>query len=220
MTTPPGATAVKRVQDAIQAAERLVVAAGPSGTPFAAPLGELLEVLKVVVRATVASVQPAANHELPSVATTLTALVQATETAAQRVLDETDALHVTRDKLRQALSQLESVTHRAGPAERAWAEASESCEALSAHVDAIVSAMEFQDLTAQHLTATIHAVQGARAQLERLLRFIGLPADADAAPLRTAAKVGAPSVLAPWRQKLADQLVQERQGRPDPSKNL
>jgi len=220
VTTPPGATAVKRVQDAIQAAERLVVAAGPSRTPFAAPLGELLEVLKVVVRATVASVQPAANHALPSVATTLTALVQATETAAQRVLDETDALHVTRDKLRQALSQLESVTHRAGPAERAWAEASESCEALSAHVDAIVSAMEFQDLTAQHLTATIHAVQGARAQLERLLRFIGLPADADAAPLRTAAKVGAPSVLAPWRQKLADQLVQERQGRPDPSKNL
>ena len=220
MTTAPEANAVKRVQDAIEAAEELIAAAGQNSAPFAAPLGELLEVIKVVVRATVVCVRPAASHALPSVATTLTALVQATETAAQKVLDETDALHATLDTLRQALAQLDSATPGSGPAARAWREATESCEALSAHVGAIVSAMEFQDLTAQHLTATIHAVQGAREQLERLLRFIGLPADSEAAPVRTAAKVGAPSVLAPWRQKLADRIVQEHQGQPDPSLGL
>lgn len=220
MTTAPEANAVKRVQDAIEAAEELIAAAGQNSAPFAAPLGELLEVIKVVVRATVVCVRPAASHALPSVATTLTALVQATETAAQKVLDETDALHATLDTLRQALAQLDSATPGSGPAARAWREATESCEALSGHVGAIVSAMEFQDLTAQHLTATIHAVQGAREQLERLLRFIGLPADAEAAPVRTAAKVGAPSVLAPWRQKLADRIVQEHQGQPDPSLGL
>src|SRR5204862_44901 len=82
-------------------------------------------------------------------------LVQATETAAQKVLDETDALCATQDKLRRALAQLESVGHRSGAASRAWQDATESCEAVAAHVGAIVSAMEFQDLTAQHLTATI-----------------------------------------------------------------
>jgi chemotaxis regulatin CheY-phosphate phosphatase CheZ len=214
------ANAFKQVQDAIQAAEGLIAATGRNSAEFAAPLAEMLEVIKVVVRATVASVRPAASHALPSVATTLTALVQATETAAQNVLDETDALHATQDKLRQALEQLEPVLDRSGPTGRAWREAMESCKALSAHASAIVSAMEFQDLTAQHLTATVHAVQGAREQLDRLLRFIGLPPDAEAAPLRTAAKVGAPSVLAPWRQTLADRLVQERQGRPDPSSSL
>src|SRR5207247_10486098 len=78
VTTPPGATAVKRVQDAIQAAERLVVAAGPSGTPFAAPPGEVLGALKALGRATVASVQPAANPPLPSGAPMLTPPGQAT----------------------------------------------------------------------------------------------------------------------------------------------
>src|SRR3989454_9520570 len=81
VTTAPEANAVKRVQDAIEAAEELIAAAGQNSAPFAAPLGELLEVIKVVVRATVVCVRPAASHALPSVATTLTALVQATETA-------------------------------------------------------------------------------------------------------------------------------------------
>src|SRR5437870_8494027 len=150
---PSDANAVKQVQDAIQAAERLIAAAGPNSVGFTVPLGELLEVIKVVVRATVASVRPAASHALPSVATTLAGLVQATETAAQKVLDETDALHATQDKLRRALERLASVTDRSDPAGRAWREAMESCEALSAHVGAIVSAMGFQDLTAQPLTA-------------------------------------------------------------------
>src|SRR5439155_1745324 len=141
VTTAPEASAVKRVQDAIEVAEELIAAAGRNSAPFAAPLGELLEVIKVVVRATVACVRPAASHALPSVATTLTALVQATETAAQKVLDETDALHATQHTLRQALAQLDSATPGSGPAARAWREATESCEALSGHVGAIVSAL-------------------------------------------------------------------------------
>jgi chemotaxis regulatin CheY-phosphate phosphatase CheZ len=211
----PDATAVRRVQDAIQAAEGFIEAAGQNGAQVVAPLEQLLEVMKVVLRITVSCVRPASSQTLPSVASTLIALVQATETAAQKVLDETDALHATRDKLRQALAQLESVGRRSGAAGRAWQEATESCEAVAAHVGAIVSAMEFQDLTAQHLAATIRSVQGTREELERLLRFLGFSGDADAAPVRTAAKLGAPSVLAPWRQRLADQLVQEFQGRPD-----
>ena len=118
MTTAPEANAVKRVQDAIEAAEELIAAAGQNSAPFAAPLGELLEVIKVVVRATVACVRPAASHALPSVATTLTALVQATETAAQKVLDETDALHATQHTLRQALAQLARLRRRAPGARR------------------------------------------------------------------------------------------------------
>jgi chemotaxis regulatin CheY-phosphate phosphatase CheZ len=211
-------SAIRRVQEAIQTAEGLIEAAGQNGARFAAPLGELLEVMKVVVRVSVSCVRPAATETLPSVETTLAALVQATETAAQKVLDETDALHATQDKLRQALGRLESVARRSGPAGHAWHEAAEACEAVSTHVGAIVSAMEFQDLTAQHLTATIRAIQGSREQLERVLRFIGLPTDPDATPpVRTAAKLGAPAVLAPWRQNLADQLTRELQGRSDPS---
>ncbi len=215
MTTTPDATAVKRVQDAIEAAEGLIEAAGQNGARFVGPLEEILEVMKIVLRITVSCVRPESSQTLPSVASTLTALVRATETAAQQVLDETDALYAAQGKLRQALAQLESVGGRSGAAGRAWQEATEACEAVAAHVGAIVSAMEFQDLTAQHLTATIRAVHGTREQLERLLRFIGFPGDADAAPVRTASKVGAPAVLAPWRQRLADQLVREFQGRPD-----
>lgn len=221
MTIAPDASAVRRVQDAMRAAEALIQAPGPQGARFAAAVRELLEAMKVVVGVTVSCVRPASSQTLPSVASTLSALVHATEAAAQKALDETDALHATQDKLRQALAQLESVARHSGPAERAWREAGELCQAASLHVGAIVSAMEFQDLTAQHLTATIRAVQEAREQLEFLLRFIGLPDDAEALPpLRTAAKVGAPAVLAPWRQQLADQLVRELQGPPDSSASL
>jgi len=216
VTGAPDTTAVGRVQEAIAAAEGIIEAASQDGARFVAPLAELLEVMKAVLRITVSCVRPASSQTLPSVASTLAALVQATETAAQKVLDETDALCATQEKLRRALAQLESVGHRSGAASHAWQEATESCEAVAAHVGAIVSAMEFQDLTAQHLTATIRSVEGTREQLDRLLRFIGFPGDAGAEPpVRTAAKLGAPSVLAPWRQRLADQLVRELQGRPD-----
>ena len=123
MTGAPDATAVGRVQEAIAAAEGIIEAASQDGARFVAPLAELLEVMKLVLRITVSCVRPASSQTLPSVASTLAALVQATETAAQKVLDETDALCATQDKLRRALAQLESVGHRSGAASRAWQDA-------------------------------------------------------------------------------------------------
>ena len=219
MSTAPNTAVFGHVKDAIQAAEALMEGAGRSRTLPAASLGELLEVMKILVSITVSSVRPAASQTLPSVVLTLSSLVKATETAAQKVLDETDGLHVAQEKLNRALAELEGVSTATGPvAERAWREATESCQAVSAHVNTIVSAMGFQDLTAQHLTATIHAAQEMRDQLSRVLRFIGVAPKAEAPPtVRTAAKLGAPTVVAPWRQDLADQLMQEFQARPDGS---
>ena len=163
-------------------------------------------------RAVVNVAQPGCAETLPAVVTTLGGIIQATETAAQKVLDETDRLTRHRQALGRALATLRPMMAYADPTMKAaWNEARQAWEALAAPVLSVVSAMEFQDLTAQHLNAAIDAVTTLREGLVRCLATVSVKAESEGAPVRLAEKLGAPATRAMWRQELADQLVDDSQ---------
>lgn len=157
----------------------------------------------------------ACSESLPALASTLNAMIQATEVAAQRVLDQADRLGAGRTELCAALQRLEPFV------DQSTAEARGACQALidavrtvSACIEPLVSSMEFQDLTAQHLRASIEAVDGLRDRLTELLGLCDAPLAAPAeAPVRVAARLGSPAATTPWRQALADELINDRPGR-------
>jgi chemotaxis regulatin CheY-phosphate phosphatase CheZ len=166
-------------------------------------------------RAMVSVAQPACAETLPAVVNTLGGIIQATETAAQKVLDETDRLTRHRQQLGHALSALRPMMAYADPAMKAaWNEARAAWDAMAAPTLSLVSAMEFQDLTAQHLNAAIEAVTTLREGLVGCLATISVKAESGAAPVRLAEKLGAPATRATWRQELADQLVDDSARRP------
>jgi chemotaxis regulatin CheY-phosphate phosphatase CheZ len=159
--------------------------------------------------------QPACAETLPAVVNTLGGIIQATETAAQKVLDETDRLTRHRQQLGRALATLRPMMAYADPTMKAaWNEARAAWDAMAAPTLSLVSAMEFQDLTAQHLSAAIEAVTTLREGLVRCLASISVTAESEAAPVRLAEKLGAPAARATWRQELADQILDDSQRRP------
>jgi len=169
-------------------------------------------------RAMVSVAQPACAETLPAVVNTLGGIIRATETAAQRVLDETERLTRSRQQLGRALATLRPMMAYADPAMKtAWNEARAAWEGMAAPTLNLVSAMEFQDLSAQHLNAAIDAVTTLRDGLVRCLATISVTAEAGEAPVRLAEKLGAPATRATWRQDIADQLVQDSpRRRPQP----
>lgn len=176
-------------------------------------LSQCLNSLLDLLQTTVSSIRPTSNQTLPSVALTLTGIVRATETAALKVLDEAEGLDSDRDRLCEALARLEPFLSASDSgARRAWQEAMESSQTLSARIMSIMSAMEFQDLTAQHLAATIKSVEEVRERLLQILSLLYLPFEPEepASPPRTLPeRFGDPTTLAPERQALADQLLAE-----------
>ncbi|HEU5320504.1 MAG TPA: hypothetical protein VFX28_06865, partial [Methylomirabilota bacterium] len=77
---------------------------------------------------------------------------------------------------------------------------------------------EFQDLTAQHLRATVDAVTALRERLVRLLAMVSVKVETDGAPVKVAEKLGAPAARATWRQEMADQIVDDSRERgPEPT---
>lgn len=160
----------------------------------------------------VAGLRAACADRLPAIASTLAGLITATEVVALKVLDEAEGLAAARDRLCQALLRLRPFVVQSEPG------ASEACEALaaaareiSARIEPIVTAMGFQDLTAQHLRAGIGAVEEVRGQLAEFLNLLNVVIAGEAGrSWHVAAKVGAPAVKSPWRQALADELINER----------
>jgi chemotaxis regulatin CheY-phosphate phosphatase CheZ len=171
-----------------------------------------LQVAAEFAEAALATIRPTCGTTLPSVIVTLQGIIQSTETAAQDVLDAADRGSAAVARLRDGVAELSSAASREVPETReAWDEVSESLEVLATAIGRIGGAMQFQDLTAQYLRATIDTIEGLQQQLSEVL--IILPsgaADEPPAPSRLAAKLGAPAMVAPWRQELADLLTKER----------
>lgn len=157
----------------------------------------------------------ACAETLPALASTLSAMIQASEVTAQRVLDQTDRLGAGRHSLCVALERLEPFIDQSTP------EAREACQVVidavrtvSGCIEPLVASMEFQDLSAQHLRASIEAVQALRDRLTELLELCDSPLVTGAqAPVKIDAKLGSPAATTPWRQALADELINNRAGR-------
>ena len=187
----------------------MTATAAATTTAPPAPDPELERIL-AFVRKAVAEVRPACSQTLPSVSLTLGGIIQATEMAAEKVLDEAEVLAAHRQRLHDALTQLAPALMGApAGAKQALIDAARAVEAMSATITSVVAAMEFQDLTAQHLRATIAAVGTMRHRLGEVLALVGINVDAEVAPVKIAEKLGAPAAVAPWRQDIADQLFED-----------
>jgi chemotaxis regulatin CheY-phosphate phosphatase CheZ len=162
------------------------------------------------VKDAIAVLRPACAETLPAVGLTITGIIQATEVAAQKVLDEADQLGAHRDRLCEALARLRPHIAPGPDAREACLAVVDAVHGLSAHIDPLVAAMEFQDLSAQHLRAAIETVDALRAALVALLAGMDVAVPAHGAPVRLATKIGTAAGSAPWRQTLADELINDR----------
>jgi len=168
-------------------------------------LNRMLELLQVMV----STIRPPSANTLPSVTATLSGIAQATEHAALRVLDEAEAIQDDQARLTAALERLRAkLPPRDTEAAAVWAEAAACSSALSARALKIMAAMEFQDLTAQHIERTVASIEDVRERLHRVLALFDLHLhEGDTAvaavppPMLTANQAG---------QALADQLLAER----------
>jgi chemotaxis regulatin CheY-phosphate phosphatase CheZ len=185
-------------------------ASRPAPPPAAGWRNVLVDRHADVATKVAAVLTPACTETLPAVTFTITGIIQATEVAAQKVLDEVDRMVAARNDLCVALGALDPFVGVGPEAGAACATVIEALRALSARIEPIVGAMEFQDLTAQHLRATMDAVQGLRDQLLDVLHGLDVPVAGEAAPVKITAKIGAPASSSPWRQALADQLRSAR----------
>ncbi len=175
-------------------------------------LAHMLELLQVMV----STIRPPSASTLPTVKATLSGIAQATEHAALQVLDEAEALQDDQARLTAALERLRTKLVPAdAEAVTVWTEAAACARSLSARALRITAAMEFQDLTAQHIDHTVAAVEDVRGQLAAVLALFDEDAAADAPPCAPAAPHGLPGPLQGFapdqaRQALADRLLAER----------
>jgi chemotaxis regulatin CheY-phosphate phosphatase CheZ len=189
------------------------------GAPVAANAGHLLtdlaQCLNAVlglVQTTIANVRPTSEHTLPAVTSTLTAMIGATESVVNRVLDEADGFGTDHQRLLAALARLSpfvSASNMEG--NTALVEARKAGAAMMARVTAITSAMEFQDLTAQHLNSAIKALNGTQGRLLEILASLKIPMEtATLPPIRLEGRIASPAGGGTWRQTVVDQHFAER----------
>ena len=190
--------------------------AGPDRPDRRLPLPTAAKTPERVLAGAGAQVLGAACAEtLPALASTLRSMIQASEVAAQRVLDQAERLGAGRHSLCGALERLEPFIDQSTP------EARETCRVVidavrtvSGCIEPLVSSMEFQDLTAQHLRASIEAVEALRERLTELLGPYDTPlVSGGQAPVKIETKLGSAAASSPWRQALADELINNRAGR-------
>jgi chemotaxis regulatin CheY-phosphate phosphatase CheZ len=184
-----------------------------SGTlPDAATGTSLGGAVPDALQAAATALREACADRLPAIASTLAGLINATEVVAQKVLDEADQLATARDRLCRAFIRLRPFIAQSQPgAGDACQAVADAVAAISARIEPIVTSMEFQDLTAQHLRAGIEAIEEIRGRLGEFLNLMHVVITSEpGASSRVAAKVGAPAVKSPWRQALADELINER----------
>jgi hypothetical protein len=167
-------------------------------------LAQCLNAVLSLVQTTIANLRPTSEHTLPAVASTLTAMVGATESVVHRVLDEADGL--------TALTRLSPFVNASNlDANAALLEAREASCAMTTRMAAITSAMEFQDLTEQHLNSAIKAIDGIQGRLLEILASLKIPLETSTLPpIRLEARIGSPAGSGPWRQAVADQHFAER----------
>jgi len=175
-------------------------------------LAQCLNAVLSLVQTTIANLRPASEHTLPAVTSTLAAMVGATESVVNRVLDEADGLTAEHQRLLAALTRLGPFVNASNlDANAALLEAREASCAMTTRMTAITSAMEFQDLTAQHLSSAIKAIDGIQGRLLEILASLKIPLETNTLPpIRLEARIGSPAGSGPWRQTVADQHFAER----------
>lgn len=188
---------------------------GPSAAMLLTDLGLCQRGLLSLVQTTVSTLEPVAKQTLASVVFTLTGLIQATEMAAVKVLDEAEGLGNDRDRITKALARLQPYVNLSdATAARVLAEAEDGVQKLSGRVMAIMSAMAFQDLTAQHLNIAIQSLEETRTRLLELVGRLDVPVDSEEpAPPTPAEKLPHPAPSDNSHQALADQLWAEMKER-------
>lgn len=170
-------------------------------------LGRMLELLQVMV----STIRPPSANTLPTVSATLSGIAEATEHAALKVLDEAEQLQEDQAKLNAALERLRAkLPAKDTVAAAAWAEAAACSNALSARALKIMAAMEFQDLTAQHIDRTVVSIEDVRERLRNVLTLFDLQVREAVVP--DVSPIGSVRPFAPSedRQALADQILAER----------
>ena len=170
-------------------------------------LSQMLELLQTMV----ATIRPPSANTLPTVSATLNGIAKATENAALRVLDEAEALQDDQVRLNKALDRLRGkLPAKDTEAAATWAEAAACSNALSARALKIMAAMEFQDLTAQHIDKVVECVEDVRARLRNVLELFDLQVRETVLP--DTSPIGAVRPFTPnhEQQALADQILAER----------
>lgn len=149
---------------------------------------------------------------MPSVLDDLKEVVQMTEAATVRVLDETEALV---DEARAATKLLAAVHQKARDAGiELLAEPMNEIEALversHQRAMAIMSALEFQDLTTQKVQRTFNVLEEVLVRLGKIRRLVE-PGDGTPAP----APAAAPASNGVSAQSVADELLMNFAGEAD-----
>ena len=175
-------------------------------------LAQCLNSVLGLVQTTIANIRPTTEHTLPAVSSTLTAMIGATESVVNRVLDEADGLTTEHQRLSAALTRLSPFVNASNlEANAAILEARQASAAMTGRITAITSAMEFQDLTEQHLSSAIKALNGTQGRLLEILASLKIPLETSALPpIRLEARIGSPAGGGAWRQTVADQHFAER----------
>lgn len=173
-----------------------------------------LNAMMGMLEETLSIIRPPSTQTLPTVTATLSGVVQAAETAALAVLDEAEALQGDQQDLDRAIVKLRGHL----PAENAEAvavldEVAGCSKALADRAMKFMAAMEFQDLTSQHIGRVTKAIEDVRERLARALSLFDLhdPDTAAAvAPGDALEGIGDPTRSHGAGQALADQLIAER----------
>jgi chemotaxis regulatin CheY-phosphate phosphatase CheZ len=169
-------------------------------------LSRMLELLHTMV----STIRPPSANMLPTVSETLSGIAQATEHAALRVLDEAEALQDDQARLTGALDRLRArLPAQDTEAAATWAEAAACSTALSARALKIMAAMEFQDLTAQHIDKTVRCIEDVRTRLRAVLQLFDVQIRETVTP--DTSPIGPVRPFAPNHdgQALADQILAE-----------
>jgi len=214
------------MEDRVKQLLATVKEAAPSGPPgtnagqLLTEMGQCLDAVLNLIRTTIANIRPTSEHTLPAVASTLTSMIHASETVAHRVLDEADGLTSDHQRLLEALARVGhfvSASDLSGSV--ALVEAREASNAIPVRITAITSAMEFQDIMAQHLTSATKAIEGIQLRLAEILTVLKLPLETvTLPPIRLETRIVGPTGSGPWRQVLTDQHFAEgkESGRAEP----
>ncbi len=169
-------------------------------------LSRMLELLQVMV----ATIRPPSANTLPTVSATLSGIAEATESAALRVLDEAEALQDDQARLTSALERLKTkLPPRDTEAAATWAEAAACSNALSARALKIMAAMEFQDLTSQHIDRTVNSIADVRERLRNVLAIFDLQVREVAAANDSPIGPVRPFIPCASSQALADSILAE-----------
>lgn len=145
---------------------------------------------------------------MPSVLDDLKAVVEMTEAATVRVLEETEALV---DEARAATKLLADVHRKAKAAgieilEEPMHEIETLVDRSHQRAMAIMSALEFQDLTTQKVQHTFGVLEEVLVRLGKIRRLVD-PNDAPPAPAKAGGASAAPVANGASPQSLADELL-------------